>query len=64
MHIVDIESTLSPHIVMSVWNFINEQRIWAFDLWESREELYDEWCDWLSERYEANREALSPNQDK
>lgn len=64
MHIVDIESTLSPHIVMSIWNFINEQRIWAFDLWKSREELYNEWCDWLSERYEANREALSPNQDK
>lgn len=64
MHIVNIESTLSPHIVMSVWDFINEQRIWAFDLWKDREELYNEWCAWLSERYEANREALSPNQDK
>ena len=64
MHIANIESTLSPHIVMSVWGFINEQRVWAFDLWKSREELYNEWCDWLPERYEANKEILSSNQDK
>lgn len=64
MHIVDVESTLSPHIVMSVWWFINEQRVWAFDLWKSREEVYNERCDWLSKRFEENKKNLSPNQSK
>ena len=45
MHIVEINSTLSPHIVMSVWRFIHEQKTSAADLWKTREELYNEWCE-------------------
>lgn len=58
MHIVEIESTLSPHIVMSVWWFIHEQKVKASDLWKTREGLYNERCEWLAEK------ALSLNQNE
>ena len=64
MHIVEVKSSLSPFVAMSVSNFIHTNRYSAFEQWCTREEAYNSWCEWLPRQFEHNKRFLSPNRNK
>ena len=64
MHIVEVRSSLSPHVAMSVSGFIHSSRYSAFEQWCTREEAYNSWCEWLPGQFERNKMFLSPNRNK
>ena len=54
MHILKIDTEIS--LARDVSNFINDQRKSSFDSGMTWEELYNQWCYWLSKRRDENRE--------
>lgn len=55
MHITEIKSSLSPHLTMSIGWFVHDTKSIAFEEWLTWEELYEERCDNLSDRFENNK---------
>ena len=63
MHILKIDVEMSPHVAMSVNDFIHEQKDNAFKEWLTWEELYNRRCESLSILHMRNR-RFTLNKDR